>query len=66
MKIMPLAKPPKRKLYIYTRHLCSECGCIHLYKKSDVQEGVTFGCAKDYQLGFLPEDKLHQLFLIEK
>ena len=53
----PVEKQPKRKLYLYVKRICSECGWIHLYRKVDEDKNpVHYECVKYYQPWLLGEE----------
>jgi hypothetical protein len=47
--IRPVEKQPKRKLYLYMKRICAECGFIHLYRKvAEKNNLVRYGCVREY------------------
>jgi hypothetical protein len=45
--VRPVEKQPKRKLYLYMKRICAECGFIHLYPKVTEKNPVRYACVKN-------------------
>ena len=55
----PVEKTPTRKLYIYVKRLCSDCGLLHFYRKVDEEKHpVRYACPKHYQLWLVGEEAI--------